>query len=85
MFLSVFHYLFKILASPVEQSLDMWQKRSAELRHRIFRPWGDVRKEFATDYAVGSQLAENLRQHLFRYRRDVAVQLVEAHRFVLGW
>ena len=39
-FLSVHHYLFKILASPVEQSLDMRQKGSAELRHSVFRPWG---------------------------------------------
>ena len=84
MLLSVFHYLFKIIATPVDEGLDVWQKGSAEVRHRVFRAGRNIREQFTTDYAIGGQLAENLRQHLFRDRRDVAVQLVEAHRFVLG-
>jgi len=73
-----------VVTTPVDESLDVWQKGSTEIRDGIFRAGRNIGEQFATDYAVGGQLAENLRQHLFRNRRDVAVQLIEAHRFVLG-
>ena len=82
--LAVCHYGIEVVATPVDEGLDMRQQGSAEVRDGIFRAGRDIREQFATDYAIGGQLAENLRKHLFRHRRDAAVQLVEAHRSVLG-
>ena len=81
--LAVNHDLVEMALPPSDERFYVGEQSFAQVRDSVFHVRGHVCKELAVDDAVGRKLFEDLRQHFFRDKWDVAVELVETYRLIL--
>ena len=84
LFPPILHNPFKVLLTPAEKGVHVGEEGFAEVGDGVLRFGRHVGEQLPADEAVGGELLEHLRQDFFGNGRDIAIQFVEAYRFVFG-